>query len=123
MRFIDKRNEHKLEKGMIITEVPVTAEICDEIFKNTFVNEYHLVLNIESLLLRVTNILNTKELNEDKKEQLGKVKKLLINLKEVYTEKKTIILKAKDNDTLLFILDYFKKHQANKQIKKKIIIK
>ena len=57
-------------KGIIIADTPVTAVICNEIFNNTFVDEYHLVLNIESLLLAVSNILDTKELiPEDRKDK------------------------------------------------------
>jgi len=51
----------KRGKGIIIADTPETAAICNEMFNNTFVDEYHLVLNIESLLLAVSNILDTKE--------------------------------------------------------------
>ena len=33
-------------KGIIIADTPDTAVICNEMFNNTFVDEYHLVLNI-----------------------------------------------------------------------------
>ena len=57
-------------------------------FNNTFVDEYHLVLNIESLLLAVSNILDTKELISEERKQLEKTKNLLIELKAAYTRKK-----------------------------------
>ena len=102
-------------KGIIIADTPETAVICNEIFNNTFVDEYHLVLNIESLLLAVSNILDTKELIPEERKQLEKTKNLLIELKAAYTEKKIITLSTKDNETLLFILNSFKKHQEKKK--------
>lgn len=104
----------KRGKGIIIADTPETAVICNEMFNKTFVDEYHLVLNIESLLLSVSNILDTKELIPEEKEKLEKAKDLLIELKAAYTEKKIITLSTKDNETLSFILNYFKKHQENK---------
>ena len=92
-------------------------------FNNTFVDESHLILNIESLLLAVSNILDTKELIPEEKEELEKAKKLLMELKAAYTEKKIIILNEKDNETLLFILNSFKKHQENKKSNAKKLIK
>ena len=92
-------------------------------FINTFVDEYHLVLNIESLLLAVSNILDTKELISEERKQLEKTKNLLIELKAAYTEKKIITLSTKDNETLLFILNSFKKHQENKKNNAKKLIK
>ena len=35
----------KRGKGIIIADTPETAVICNEMFNNTFVDEYHLVLN------------------------------------------------------------------------------
>ena len=87
-------------KGIIIADTPETAVICNEMFNNTFVDEYHLVLNIESLLLAVLNILDTKELISEEKEKLEKARDLLIELKAAYTEKKIITLSTKDNETL-----------------------
>ena len=110
-------------KGIIIADTPETAVICNEMFNNTFVDEYHLVLNIESLLLAVSNILDTKELIVEEKERLEKTKKLLIELKAAYAEKKIITLGTKDNETLLFILNSFRKHQENKKNNAKKLIK
>lgn len=110
-------------KGIIIADTPETAVICNEMFNNTFVDEYHLVLNIESLLLAVSNILDTKELISEERKQLEKTKNLLIELKAAYTEKKIITLSTKDNETLLFILNSFKKHQENKKNNAKKLIK
>ena len=110
-------------KDIIIADTPETAVICNEMFNNTFVDEYHLVLNIESLLLAVTNILDTKELISEEKEKLEKARDLLIELKAAYTEKKIITLSTKDNETLLFILNSFKKHQENKKNNAKKLIK
>ena len=110
-------------KGIIIADTPETAITCNEMFNNTFVDEYHLVLNIESLLLAVSNILDTKELIPEEKEKLEKTKDLLIELKAAYTEKKIITLSTKDNETLLFILNSFKKHQENKKSNAKKLIK
>ena len=110
-------------KGIIIADTPETAVICNEMFNNTFVDEYHLVLNIESLLLAVLNILDTKELISEEKEKLEKARDLLIELKAAYTEKKIITLSTKDNETLLFILNNFKKHQENKKNNAKKLIK
>lgn len=110
-------------KGIIIADTPETAVICNEMFNNTFVDEYHLVLNIESLLLAVSNILDTKELIPEEKEKLEKAKDLLIELKAAYTEKKIITLSTKDNETLLFILDSFKKHQESKKNNAKKLIR
>ena len=101
-------------KGIIIADTPDTAVICNEMFNNTFVDEYHLVLNIKSLLLAVSDILDTKELIPEEKEKMEKTKDLLVELKAAYTEKKIIILDTKDNETLSFILNCFKKHQENK---------
>ena len=102
-------------KGIIIADTPETAVICNEMFNNTFVDEYHLVLNIESLLLAVSNILDTKELIPEEKAKLEKAKDLLMELKAAYTEKKIITLSTKDNEKLLFILNNFKIHQENKK--------
>ena len=113
----------KRGKGIIIADTPETAVICNEMFNNTFVDEYHLVLNIESLLLAVSNILDTKELISEEKEKLEKARDLLIELKAAYTEKKIITLSTKDNETLLFILNNFKKHQENKKNNAKKLIK
>ena len=113
----------KRGKGIIIADTPETAVICNEMFNNTFVDEYHLVLNIESLLLAVLNILDTKELISEEKEKLEKARDLLIELKAAYTEKKIITLSTKDNETLLFILNNFKKHQENKKNNAKKLIK
>lgn len=113
----------KRGKGIIIADTPETAVICNEMFNNTFVDEYHLVLNIESLLLAVSNILDTKELISEERKQLEKTKNLLIELKAAYTEKKIITLSTKDNETLLFILNSFKKHQENKKNNAKKLIK
>ena len=113
----------KKGKGIIIADTPETAVICNEMFNNTFVDEYHLVLNIESLLLAVSNILDTKELISEERKQLEKAKNLLIELKAAYTEKKIITLSTKDNETLLFILNSFKKHQENKKSNAKKLIK
>ena len=110
-------------KGIIIADTPETAVICNEMFNNTFVDEYHLVLNIESLLLAVSNILDTKELIPEERKQLEKAKNLLIELKAAYTEKKIITLSTKDNETLLLILNSFKKHQENKKSNAKKLIK
>ena len=110
-------------KGIIIAETPDTAVICNEMFNNTFVDEYHLVLNIESLLLAVSGILDSKELVEKEKEQLESTKALLIELKAAYTEKKIITLSTKDNETLSFILNSFKKHQENKKNNAKKLIR
>lgn len=110
-------------KGIIIAETPDTAVICNEMFNNTFVDEYHLVLNIESLLLAVSGILDSKKLVEKEKEQLESTKALLIELKAAYTEKKIITLSTKDNETLLFILNSFKKHQENKKNNAKKLIR
>ena len=110
-------------KGIIIADTPETAVICNEMFNNTFVDEYHLVLNIESLLLAVSNILDTKELISEERKQLEKAKNLLIELKAAYTEKKITTLSTKDNETLLFILNSFKKHQENKKSNAKKLIK
>ena len=110
-------------KGIIIAETPETAAICNEMFNNTFVDEYHLVLNIESLLLAVSGILDSKELVEKEKEQLESTKALLIELKAAYTEKKIITLSTKDNETLLFILNSFKKSQENKKNNAKKLIR
>ena len=110
-------------KGIIIADTPETAVICNEMFNNTFVDEYHLVLNIESLLLAVSNILDTKELIPEEKAKLEKAKDLLMELKAAYTEKKIITLSTKDNETLLFILNNFKKHQENKKNNAKKLIK
>ena len=110
-------------KGIIIADTSETAVICNEMFNNTFVDEYHLVLNIESLLLAVSNILDTKELISEERKQLEKTKNLLIELKAAYTEKKIITLSTKDNETLLFILNNFKKHQENKKNNAKKLIK
>ena len=112
----------KRRKGIIIADTPETAVICNEKF-NTFVDEYHLVLNIESLLLAVSNILDTKELISEERKQLEKAKNLLIELEAAYTEKKIITLSTKDNETLLFILNSFKKHQENKKNNAKKLIK
>ena len=109
-------------KGIIIADTPETAVICNEMFNNTFVDEYHLVLNIESLLLAVSNILDTKELISEERKQLEKTKNLLIELKAAYTEKKIITLSTKDNETLLFILNSFKKHQENKKNNAKMCV-
>ena len=113
----------KKGKGIIIADTPETAVICNEMFNNTFVDEYHLVLNIESLLLAISNILDTKELISEERKQLEKAKNLLIELKAAYTEKKIITLSTKDNETLLFILNSFKKHQENKKSNAKKLIK
>ena len=110
-------------KGIIIADTPETAVICNEMFNNTFVDEYHLVLNIESLLLAVSNILDTKELIPEEKAKLEKAKDLLMELKAAYTEKKIIILSIKDNEKLLFILNNFKIHQENKKNNAKKLIK
>ena len=110
-------------KGIIIADTPETAITCNEMFNNTFVDEYHLVLNIESLLLAVSNILDTKELIPEEKEKLEKTKDLLIELKAAYTEKKIITLSTKDNETLLFILNSFKKHQEKKKSNAKKLIR
>lgn len=110
-------------KGIIIADTPETAVICNEMFNNTFVDEYHLVLNIESLLLAVSNILDTKELISEERKQLEKTKDLLIELKAAYTEKKIITLSTKDNETLLFILNSFKKHQEKKKSNAKKLIR
>ena len=110
-------------KGIIIADTPETAITCNEMFNNTFVDEYHLVLNIESLLLAVSNVLDTKELISEERKQLEKAKNLLIELKAAYTEKKIITLSTKDNETLLFILNSFKKHQENKKSNAKKLIK
>ena len=110
-------------KGIIIADTPETAVICNEMFNNTFVDEYHLVLNIESLLLAVSNILDTKELIPEEKAKLEKAKDLLMELKAAYTEKKIITLSTKDNETLLFILNNFKIHQENKKNNAKKLIK
>ena len=99
--------------GIIIADTPDT----------TVLYEYHLVLNIESLLLEVSNILDTKELISEERKQLEKAKNLLIELKAAYTEKKIITLSTKDNETLLFILNSFKKHQENKKSNAKKLIK
>ena len=110
-------------KGIIIADTPEIAITCNEMFNNTFVDEYHLVLNIESLLLAVSNILDTKELIPEEKEKLEKTKDLLIELKAAYTEKKIITLSTKDNETLLFILNSFKKHQEKKKSNAKKLIR
>ena len=110
-------------KGIIIADTPDTAVICNEMFNNTFVDEYHLVLNIESLLLAVSDILDTKELIPEERKQLENAKDLLVELKAAYTEKKIIILDTKDNETLSFILNCFKKHQENKKNTAKKLIK
>ena len=110
-------------KGIIIADTPETAITCNKMFNNTFVDEYHLVLNIESLLLAVSNILDTKELIPEEKEKLEKTKDLLIELKAAYTEKKIITLSTKDNETLLFILNSFKKHQEKKKSNAKKLIR
>ncbi len=110
-------------KGIIIADTPETAVICNEMFNNTFVDEYHLVLNIESLLLAVSNILDTKELIPEEKAKLEKAKDLLMELKAAYTEKKIITLSTKDNEKLLFILNNFKIHQENKKNNAKKLIK
>ena len=110
-------------KGIIIADTPETAVICNEMFNNTFVDEYHLVLNIESLLLAVSNILDTKELIPEEKAKLEKAKDLLMELKAAYTEKKIITLSTKDNETLLLILNNFKIHQENKKNNAKKLIK
>ena len=110
-------------KGIIIADTPETAITCNEMFNNTFVDEYHLVLNIESLLLAVSNILDTKELISEERKQLEKAKNLLIELKAAYTEKKIITLSTKDNETLLFILNSFKKHQEKKKSNAKKLIR
>ena len=110
-------------KGIIIADTPETAVICNEMFNNTFVDEYHLVLNIESLLLAVSNILDTKELIPEEKAKLEKAKDLLMELKAAYTEKKIIKLSTKDNEKLLFILNNFKIHQENKKNNAKKLIK
>lgn len=110
-------------KGIIIADTPETAIICNEMFNNTFVDESHLILNIESLLLAVSNILDTKELIPEEKEELEKAKKLLMELKAAYTEKKIIILNEKDNEALLFILKSFKRHKENKKSNAKKLIK
>ena len=110
-------------KGIIIADTSETAVICNEMFNNTFVDEYHLVLNIESLLLAVSNILDTKELIPEEKAKLEKAKDLLMELKAAYTEKKIITLSTKDNETLLFILNNFKIHQENKKNNAKKLIK
>ncbi len=109
-------------KGIIIADTPETAVICNEKF-NTFVDEYHLVLNIESLLLAVSNILDTKELIPEEKAKLEKAKDLLMELKAAYTEKKIITLSTKDNETLLLILNNFKIRQENKKNNAKKLIK
>ena len=113
----------KRGKGIIIADTPETAVICNEMFNNTFVDEYHLVLNIESLLLAVSNILDTKELIPEEKAKLEKAKDLLMELKAAYTEKKIITLSTKDNEILLFILNNFKIHQENKKNNAKKLIK
>ena len=113
----------KRGKGIIIADTPETAVICNEMFNNTFVDEYHLVLNIESLLLAVSNILDTKELIPEEKAKLEKAKDLLMELKAAYTEKKIITLSTKDNEKLLFILNNFKIHQENKKNNAKKLIK
>ena len=113
----------KKGKGIIIADTPETAVICNEMFNNTFVDEYHLVLNIESLLLAVSNILDTKELIPEEKAKLEKAKDLLMELKAAYTEKKIITLSTKDNEKLLFILNNFKIHQENKKNNAKKLIK
>lgn len=110
-------------KGIIIADTPDTAVICNEMFNNTFVDEYHLVLNIESLLLAVSDILDTKELIPEERKQLENAKDLLIELKAAYTEKKIIILDTKDNETLSFILNCFKKHQEEKKDNVKKLMK
>ena len=110
-------------KGIIIADTPETAVICNEMFNNTFVDEYHLVLNIESLLLAVSNILDTKELIPEEKAKLEKAKDLLMELKAAYTEKKIITLSTKDNEKLLFILNNFKIHQENKKNNAKKLVK
>ena len=110
-------------KGIIIADTPETAITCNEMFNNTFVDEYHLVINIESLLLAVSNILDTKELISEERKQLEKAKNLLIELKAAYTEKKIITLSTKDNETLLFILNSFKKHQEKKKSNAKKLIR
>ena len=110
-------------KGIIIADTPETAVICNEMFNNTFVDEYHLVLNIESLLLAVSNILDTKELIPEEKAKLEKAKDLLMELKAAYTEKNIITLSTKDNEKLLFILNNFKIHQENKKNNAKKLIK
>lgn len=92
-------------------------------FNKTFVDEYHLVLNIEALLLSVSDILDTKELISEEKEKLEKAKDILIELKAAYTEKKIITLSTKDNETLSFILDCFRKHQENKRNAAKKLIR
>ena len=104
-------------------EVEIFFLLGNEMFNNTFVDEYHLVLNIESLLLAVSNILDTKELISEERKQLEKAKNLLIELKAAYTEKKIITLSTKDNEKLLFILNNFKIHQENKKNNAKKLIK
>ena len=113
----------KRGKGIIIADTPETAAICNEMFNNTFVDEYHLVLNIESLLLAVSNILDTKELNKEEKEQLENAKYVLIELKAAYTEKKIITLSTEHNEALSFVLNSFKRHQENKKNNVKKLIK
>ena len=112
----------KRGKGIIIADTSETAVICNEKF-NTLVDEYHLVLNIESLLLAVSNILDTKELIPEEKAKLEKAKDLLMELKAAYTEKKIITLSTKDNETLLLILNNFKIRQENKKNNAKKLIK
>lgn len=113
----------KRGKGIIIADTPETAAICNEMFNNTFVDEYHLVLNIESLLLAVSNILDTKELNKEEKEQLENAKYVLIELKAAYTKKKIITLSTEHNEALSFVLNSFKRHQENKKNNVKKLIK
>ena len=113
----------KRGKGIIIADTPETAAICNEMFNNTFVDEYHLVLNIESLLLAVSNILDTKELNKEEKEQLENAKYVLIELKTAYTKKKIITLSTEHNEALSFVLNSFKRHQENKKNNVKKLIK
>lgn len=107
----------KRGKGFIFADNPDTAYICNEMFYKTFGSQESLIFNIEILLSVVSDVIDNEILSIEDKEKLQKVKEVLIELNAAYTEKKVITLSTKDDETLQFILDNFKKHQENNKSK------
>lgn len=101
----------KRGKGFIFADNPDTAYICNEMVYKTFGSQESLISNIETLLSVVSDVIDNEILSIEEKVRLQKVKELLIELNAVYTEKKIITLSTKDNETLQFILNEFKKHK------------
>lgn len=101
----------KRGKGFIFADNPDTAYICNEMFYKTFGSQESLISNIETLLSVVSDVIDNEILSTEDKEKLQKVKEVLMELDAAYTQKKVITLSTKDDETLQFILNEFKKYK------------